>query len=585
MKYLLTFLSLAVVLSGCATAPTSKHTGAAAVKAAAAPVSLARMDTQFLYLAAQRGLAEGQPALAIRFLQALLKKEPTAMIPRVELVDLLLESKREQQLIFAQKLLEDIPTAVVAAFTAAEKAEIDVLYARTLLMNGEAIQAAAVLKPLLLQDERDMQVRQLLIRMYIQQDDLKQAHKLIQQGLQLKESLSLRRVQVQLYLKQQRFKKADKILLMLQKKYPREESVVLQRSALAEQQKQGKKAERLLQKFIQTYPKIALQSYYSLAGLYVRQDRFEKSIAVYQSLLLQHKGDAQVYVSMGKVHYELNQYPQAAQAFAQAVLMLSPTSDQAVSEVLAEVYFYWAASLEANHQWQQAVPHYRQLQSQHRYYVDAQLRLASIDLTQQQWDAAETRLLQLQTLFAQEIRVAEMLSNVYLMTKDYDQLLKNTEKSLKLEFSALLLFNRSIALDALQRFAEFDAALDRLLQQKPDDSEALNFYAYSLAERGQRLLEAQSMAEKALKLKPQDGYYLDSLAWVYFKQQQYDEAVHTQQQAVALIADDAIMQDHLGDMLWRQGAAERARMAWQKAVDLEHEAAKRIQLKIQHGLL
>jgi len=123
-----------------------------------------------------------------------------------------------------------------------------------------------------------------------------------------------------------------------------------------------------------------------------------------------------------------------------------------------------------------------------------------------------------------------------------------------------------------------------LLMQDSEHAEALNFYGYSLADRDERLADALVMVEKALVLKPDDGYYLDSLAWVYYKQGNSDKAVKVQLQAVAVVPNDAVMQEHLGDIYWKAKQPENARKYWQKALDLHHSDPDMIQQKLAHGL-
>jgi len=57
-----------------------------------------------------------------------------------------------------------------------------------------------------------------------------------------------------------------------------------------------------------------------------------------------------------------------------------------------------------------------------------------------------------------------------------------------------------------------------VLAINPDHAGALNYIGYSWAERGQRLQEAEAMINRALKARPNDGYITDSLGWVYYMQ-------------------------------------------------------------------
>ena len=59
--------------------------------------------------------------------------------------------------------------------------------------------------------------------------------------------------------------------------------------------------------------------------------------------------------------------------------------------------------------------------------------------------------------------------------------------------------------------------MEKVLEIDPNNAEALNFIGYSYADRGINLDEAEKMIVRALEIKPDNGYMMDSLGWVYFK--------------------------------------------------------------------
>ncbi|MFN0064013.1 MAG: tetratricopeptide repeat protein [Myxococcaceae bacterium] len=119
-----------------------------------------------------------------------------------------------------------------------------------------------------------------------------------------------------------------------------------------------------------------------------------------------------------------------------------------------------------------------------------------------------------------------------------------------------LLFALGIALD---RKGETEAAMRRmreLLAINPDHSAAMNFVGYSLAERGVRFDEAEKLLLRALELKPENGSYLDSLGWIYFRRGDFARAVGTLERAVQLAPYEPLIIEHLGDAY--QGIARLA---------------------------
>jgi tetratricopeptide (TPR) repeat protein len=119
-------------------------------------------------------------------------------------------------------------------------------------------------------------------------------------------------------------------------------------------------------------------------------------------------------------------------------------------------------------------------------------------------------------------------------------------------------------------FLQAELYLKKALDLAPDYSPALNFLGYMWADRGQKLEEAKEMIEKALKEEPKNGAYLDSMAWVLFRQSQPKPALDLLLQAIELIEEpDPTLYDHLGDVYSALGQKEKAREAWSKSLSLE----------------
>jgi Flp pilus assembly protein TadD len=113
--------------------------------------------------------------------------------------------------------------------------------------------------------------------------------------------------------------------------------------------------------------------------------------------------------------------------------------------------------------------------------------------------------------------------------------------------------------------------MEQVLQLDPDNADALNYLGYTFAVQGIRLDEAEQLIQRALKLRPDDGYITDSLGWVYYKQNDIDGAIEQLEKAVELVPEDPIILEHLGDALLRKGQRQRALKLFEKAFDLESE--------------
>jgi len=544
--------------------------------------SLERMDAEFLYLASQNALNQGQPSLAIQFLQAIVQKDEIAFLPRLELASLLLSTNHVAA---SLEVMEAMPTPVKEGLVGDDLSEFHLLYAQVLIANNGVAQAAEVLQSLIDMNPRFVKARLLLVRLEVSRDQFVRAHALLQDGLKLQEDMQLRQYQVQLYVEQANYKQADQVLAKMQQVFPDEEHVVLQRSELAAQRGEDLKSQELLRAFIAGHADTATQSYALLADLYVRKQRYDEAINTYNAMLPLTVGSAEVQLSLGRLYYQRGDYALAKSSFEQAIAVLKPSDgDNEISNELASAYFYLGASLEAASSWQAAIPNYEMLKPKHDSYLDAQIRLASIDLSLKKTAKVEKRVAELKKAYPDNLDIAELNVALRMQQKKYQLLIDESESALDLGFSAMLMFNRAIAFESLKLFEPLDKTLDQLLMQKPDHSEALNFYGYSLADRGIRLPDAEKMIRKALTIKPDDGYYLDSLAWVYFQTKRYALAVKTQLMAVEKVVDDPVMYEHLGDMYWQAGDQSNATLNWKKALRLGHNDKQLVEKKIERGL-
>ena len=88
--------------------------------------------------------------------------------------------------------------------------------------------------------------------------------------------------------------------------------------------------------------------------------------------------------------------------------------------------------------------------------------------------------------------------------------------------------------------------------------------------------------ERALKEEPKNAAYLDSMAWVLYKQNKPAEALPFMQKAIELTKEpDATLQDHLGDILAALKRLDEAREAWEKALKIEPK--EEIRKKLEAG--
>jgi tetratricopeptide (TPR) repeat protein len=127
-------------------------------------------------------------------------------------------------------------------------------------------------------------------------------------------------------------------------------------------------------------------------------------------------------------------------------------------------------------------------------------------------------------------------------------------------------FELGAAFDKQKKFAESEAAFRQLLVHDPENAAALNYLGYMLAERGERLDESVSFVKKALQLEPENGSFLDSLGWAYFKADKLDLAEDNLRRAAEQLQTNSVIQDHYGEVLLKLGRLDEAIAAFTRAL-------------------
>lgn len=148
-------------------------------------------------------------------------------------------------------------------------------------------------------------------------------------------------------------------------------------------------------------------------------------------------------------------------------------------------------------------------------------------------------------------------------------------------------YTRAITFHQLDDWDGAEADFRAALTFRPDQPQVLNYLGYSLVERGEKLVEALDMIERAVAIQPQNGAIVDSLGWVLFEMGDYENAVVHLENAAALEAVDPVINDHLGDAYWAVGRTVEAQFQWHRALsfaDQHSDDAERIRRKIDIGL-
>lgn len=122
--------------------------------------------------------------------------------------------------------------------------------------------------------------------------------------------------------------------------------------------------------------------------------------------------------------------------------------------------------------------------------------------------------------------------------------------------------------------------MEKILELKPDHAEAMNFIGYSLVEKGVKLERAFELISRALKMDPNNGYFLDSLAWYQYQSGHFEKAWQIILSAVAAIDNDPVIWEHYAEIALALGKTEKAAEGYRKALETGSTNREKLEQKL-----
>ena len=275
-------------------------------------------------------------------------------------------------------------------------------------------------------------------------------------------------------------------------------------------------------------------------------------------------------VSLGTIYLQFALYVKPDHAFALAAL---------------------ANAQEVAHRYQDAIATYDKIPQgtplQSAIDIRKAFNLNSLEKT----DEAKAILERLAVKDPKDVRPLEALGNIYRARKQYAEAVTYFTRAItvlgkpdKRQWGYY--YARGTAYERLKNWPAAEADLKRALAMAPDQPLILNYLGYSWVDQGKNLKEGMRLIEKAVQLKPDDGYIVDSLGWAHYKRGDFKEAVRYLERAVEIKPEDPTLNDHLGDAFWKVGREREARFQWNQALSLapEPDDVEKIKAKIDRGL-
>lgn len=176
-------------------------------------------------------------------------------------------------------------------------------------------------------------------------------------------------------------------------------------------------------------------------------------------------------------------------------------------------------------------------------------------------------------------------ANLYAKEKKYDEAIAILNEGFKkFPDNLQLLFLVGVYQERAGKFDDCIATMKEVIRLDTNHSSALNYLGYMWAERGMKLDIAEKLIRRALSLKPEDGFYLDSLGWVFYQRKEYEKALEFLIKAANIEPDEGVIIEHVGDAHLKLHRVDDARKSFEEALtkdSMEEEDKERVRNKLK----
>ena len=292
------------------------------------------------------------------------------------------------------------------------------------------------------------------------------------------------------------------------------------------------------------------------ARLLMEVRQFGKALDQFELLVDREPENIDVLYALGLLYLQSNRLEEAETLFKKlsAQEHLTDTSNYYLGRIAEEKRLYDEAGA-----WYQGV-------YKGEHYFDAQVRLAMLLARKGQVDEARNHLQSIRSRSGQQaLVIVQAEGDLLIQAGRYEEAIAVYTEALEDGYNPDLLYARAMAAEKTGRLDLLEKDLRSILEREPDHAQALNALGYTLADATDRHAEAYDLIKKALELRPNDFYILDSMGWVLYRLGRLDEAIDYLRKALNIRQDPEIAA-HLGEVLWVRGEREQAKEVWETAL-------------------
>ena len=298
-----------------------------------------------------------------------------------------------------------------------------------------------------------------------------------------------------------------------------------------------------------------------LVRLLLRQKEFDRALTELEFMIERDPDDLNAQVRRALVFAEMKDTPRAIEEMTNIV-------NDHPSKL--QVRDYLGLLHEQADQFEPAIQAYQMNIDLDPTFYDSRIHLGYVFYRLKRFEEAIPHLRRAIELNPGNAEPHLLLGLTYSQSKQHPLAMETLENGLERHPKNLdLRFNLGTVYDKLGRFSDVVREMEAVLELDPDHADALNYLGYSYADRGLNIEEAVSLTQRAVALKPDNGYYIDSLGWALFKMGRVGEALKEIQRAAELVQNDPVIFEHMGEIYLLQNNRDKAKQSWLRSIELD----------------
>jgi tetratricopeptide (TPR) repeat protein len=322
-----------------------------------------------------------------------------------------------------------------------------------------------------------------------------------------------------------------------------------------------------------------LEVIYNQAAVYEAEEHYDDAVRVLSSAVAELKSESEfaparrrslgiLYQLLGQLYRDEQNYAAAINTFEEMV-RLGPAEDLRARMLIIDTY-------RANRDLPHAFDEASKALNEHPRDRGLLISQAILYGENKQPELAAQNLQPLLENAPGDLEIYSNLAQVYTETRRFGDAEKAVRSAEKLAQNPADKETLGFVLGGMyerqKKYEQAEQAFKGVLALDPQNAPALNYFAYMLADRGVRLDEAADMLRRALDADPTNAAYLDSMGWIFYKQNKLPEAENYIRKAIERDSHDPTMLSHLGDVLAKSGRTELAAVEWEKSLAEWHRA-------------